>query len=61
MPAEFCLTFEDTMAGVISAKAAKMKVAAVPQEEHKHDPRYILADFQLSSLLDFDWLQIETD
>jgi sugar-phosphatase len=59
VPAEFCLTFEDTMAGVISAKAANMKVAAVPQKEHSHDKRYILADFQLNSLLDFDWSQIQ--
>jgi HAD superfamily hydrolase (TIGR01509 family) len=59
IPADFCLTFEDTMAGVISAKAANMKVAAVPQEEHRHDKRYILADFQLKSLLDFDWSEIQ--
>ena len=55
VPAEFCLTFEDTMAGVISAKAACMKVAAVPQEESKGDKRFILADLLLDSLLDFEW------
>ena len=59
-PAEYSLTFEDTMAGVISAKAAKMKVAAVPQKEHEDDPRYILADFQLKSLNDFDWNIVTT-
>lgn len=55
VPAEFCLTFEDTMAGVISAKAACMKVIAVPQEENKADKRFILADLILESLLDFKW------
>ena len=49
------ITFEDTMAGVISAKAAKMIVAAVPQVENKADPRFILADYKLNSLCDFDW------
>jgi len=53
--AEYSITFEDTMAGVISAKAAKMKVAAVPQSEHSGDPRFILADYKLGSLNDFDW------
>lgn len=53
--AENSITFEDTMAGVISAKAAKMKVAAVPQKEHENDPRFILADFKLKSLNEFDW------
>ena len=53
--AEYSITFEDTMAGVISAKAAKVKVAAVPQSEHSGDPRFILADYKLESLNDFDW------
>ena len=55
---EFCLTFEDTLAGVISAKAAKLKVVAVPQKEHRDDPRFILADYKLNSLLEFDWKSI---
>ena len=53
--AENSITFEDTIAGVISAKAAKMKVVAVPQKEHENDPRFILADFKLKSLNEFDW------
>ena len=57
---EFTITFEDTMAGVISAKAAQMKVAAVPQAEHQSDPRYVLADYKLESLLEFDWDAIES-
>ena len=57
--AEYTLTFEDTLAGVISAKAASMKAAAVPQAEHKDDQRFILADYKLASLNDFDWKQVE--
>jgi mannitol-1-/sugar-/sorbitol-6-/2-deoxyglucose-6-phosphatase len=60
VPAEFCMTFEDTMAGVISAKAACMKAIAVPQAENEHDPRFILADFKLKSLLDFNWAMIDS-
>ena len=55
VPAEFCLTFEDTMAGTIAAKAACMKVVAVPQEENMSDVRFVLADLQLKSLLEFEW------
>lgn len=59
LPSEFVLTFEDTMAGVISAKAASMKVAAIPQDEHFSDPRFSLADFKHKSLLEFDWNTLE--
>lgn len=59
IPGEFALTFEDTLAGVISAKAASMNVAAIPQEEHFKDPRFSLADFKHKSLLDFDWNSLD--
>ena len=57
-PAEYCMTFEDTLAGVISAKAAKLKVAAVPQKEHWDDPRFVLSDYKLKNLLEFNWSSI---
>lgn len=53
--AEYTMTFEDTLAGVISAKAASMKAVAVPQKEHSADPRFSLADFKLNNLLEFNW------
>jgi mannitol-1-/sugar-/sorbitol-6-/2-deoxyglucose-6-phosphatase len=50
---EFCLAFEDSINGVISAKAAKMKCLAVPNEFVKNDPRFCLADMKIDSLKDF--------
>lgn len=45
-----CLVFEDSLHGVIAAKAARMTVIAVP--EHP-DPRFAIADRVLESLLDY--------
>lgn len=42
-----CLVFEDSLNGVISAKAARMRCVAVPEEP---DPRFALADLTLGSL-----------
>lgn len=49
---QHCLVIEDSVNGVISAKAAHMKVVAVPDKEHFDDPRFILADYKLNSLKD---------
>ncbi len=45
-----CLVFEDSLNGVIAAKAARMYVAAVPGSQWADDPRFVLADFRLNSL-----------
>lgn len=52
-----CLAVEDSLNGVISAKAARMQVVAVPSPEQSDDPRFCLADARLPTLLEFaDWL-----
>ncbi|MES2681131.1 MAG: hexitol phosphatase HxpB [Bacteroidota bacterium] len=45
-----CLVIEDSLNGVISAKAAQMKVIAVPDEEHRTIAKFALADYNLNSM-----------
>jgi len=45
-----CLALEDSPAGVLAAKAAKMLCIAVPPPELREDGRYCIADLQLDSL-----------
>jgi HAD superfamily hydrolase (TIGR01509 family) len=47
-----CLVFEDSAAGVLAAKAARMRVVAVPSDEDVGDPVFALADLVLHSLED---------
>jgi mannitol-1-/sugar-/sorbitol-6-/2-deoxyglucose-6-phosphatase len=49
---ENCLVVEDSVNGVISAKAAQMKVVAIPDAEHKTDQRFVIADHRLDSMHD---------
>jgi HAD superfamily hydrolase (TIGR01509 family) len=49
-----CLAFEDSVNGVLSAKAAKMKCVAVPEAEQRSDKRFGIADVVIGSLADFD-------
>ena len=49
---ENCLVIEDSVNGVLAGKAAGMTVIAVPDEEHKNDPRFEVADFRLNNLSD---------
>ncbi len=51
VPPEGCLVLEDSLNGVIAAKAARMRCIAVPEVD---DPRFALADVRLSSLLALD-------
>ncbi len=46
-----CLAFEDSLPGVIAAKAARMTVVAIPEVAR---PQFAVADVQLHSLLDFN-------
>ena len=45
-----CLVLEDSAAGVLAAKAARMAVVAVPVVEDRAMPEFALADLVLASL-----------
>jgi len=49
-----CLVFEDSINGVIAAKAARMACIAVPEQATYNDPRFAISDAKLKSLLDFN-------
>jgi sugar-phosphatase len=48
-----CLVFEDSFNGALAAKAARMKLVAVPDINDQEDPRFGFADLKLSSMKDF--------
>lgn len=45
-----CVALEDSVNGMIAAKAARMRAIVVPAEENRQDPRYALANVKLGSL-----------
>ncbi len=45
-----CAVLEDSINGIIAAKAARMRVVAVPPAELARDPRYAIADACIASL-----------
>lgn len=45
-----CVVLEDSLTGVIAAKAARMACVAVPFDHPRHDPRFVLADEVVASL-----------
>ena len=45
-----CLAFEDSINGMVAAKAARMKAVVVPEAHNRTNPKYALADLQLDSL-----------
>ena len=47
-----CIAFEDSVTGLLAAKAAQMKGVAVPDPAFAMDPRFAIADRKLSSLLE---------
>ena len=47
-----CLVVEDSLNGVVSAKAARMTVICVPEKTHSPEPKLILADVQFDILTD---------
>ncbi len=53
-----CLVFEDSSAGVLAAKAARMSVVAVPSADDRGEAAFALADLVLDSLEELreDWM-----
>ena len=49
-----CVVLEDSLTGVIAAKAARMACIAVPCDYPRHDARFVLADAVVGSLADVD-------
>lgn len=49
-----CVVIEDSVNGMVAAKAARMKVIIVPDVLHFHKPEFELAEAKLTSMKDFD-------
>jgi sugar-phosphatase len=49
-----CLVLEDSMMGLIAAKAARMQCVLVPAPENFDNPKSAIADWKLHSLLEID-------
>ncbi|MBS1596432.1 MAG: hexitol phosphatase HxpB [Bacteroidetes bacterium] len=45
-----CLVLEDSLMGVIAAKAARMQCVAIPAPENFDNPKFAIADWRLRSL-----------
>jgi sugar-phosphatase len=52
LPTE-CLVFEDSVNGMVAAKAARMKCIVVPEAEKQNEQYWYLANYQLKTLEDF--------
>lgn len=51
--AKYCMVIEDSINGVIAAKAAKMICVAIPEPEKMDDPKFAIADYKIKSLIAF--------
>jgi sugar-phosphatase len=52
VPATDCLVVEDSFNGVLSGKAARMKVACIPEKTHHPDHRLVAADYMFDTMND---------
>jgi len=53
-----CICFEDSVNGMIAAKAARMKCVVVPTYSQQKDEKWSIADLKVSSLKNFSELHI---
>jgi sugar-phosphatase len=49
-----CLAFEDSFNGMLAAKAARMKCVVVPTKEDYDAPKWVIADYKISTLEVFE-------
>ncbi|MEM7592429.1 MAG: HAD-IA family hydrolase, partial [Cyanobacteria bacterium P01_A01_bin.83] len=59
-----CLALEDSLNGVLAAKAAQMKCIAIPETSQQDNPKFAIADTILTSLNDLNdevWQTLSTD
>ncbi len=49
-----CLVLEDSVNGIIAAKAAGMNVIGIPDEHNINNQKFCIADLTISSLLEFN-------
>ncbi len=49
-----CLALEDSLNGVLAAKAAQMRCIAIPESLEYHNPKFAIADVILKSLEEFN-------
>lgn len=54
-----CLVFEDSVNGMVAAKAARMKSIVVPEAEKQNEPYWHLANQKLNTLEDFRMEMVE--
>lgn len=47
-----CLVIEDSFNGILSGKAARMTVVAIPEKTHTPDPRLVIADKEFETMRD---------
>lgn len=45
-----CVALEDSFTGLLAAKAAQMKTIVIPEHSQREQPRFVIADRQLTSL-----------
>jgi len=53
IPPTKCLVIEDSLNGIISGKAARMKVVCIPEKSHSPEPKLMVADYHFEDMLLF--------